>query len=130
MERLALTSLARFLLLLTLVDVGSPFQYEPSDQNLTHSKETPNVSKTQTFLWAMLCLGLGIVLMVIGLGIISPAFFVVAVGFGLRWGYQFLRDISLANAMPEEIGTEELPPSMTSPGSSRLFVPPPLDRSR
>jgi len=66
----------------------------------------------------------GIFCLVIGLGIISPACFIVAAAFGLRWGFQLMRDYGLAHAIEESQDKAEAAPTLTTPGSHRLFVPP------
>lgn len=86
------------------------------------------MSKTQTLIWTIVCVGAAIFCLVIGLGIVSPACFVVGAGFGLRCCYQFLRDYGLAHAVDESQDKVEATPMITSPGSNRLFVPPPLDK--
>ncbi len=83
------------------------------------------MSKTQTLVWTIVCSMGGIFCLVIGLGMVSPACFIVAAAFGMRWGFQLMRDYGLSHAVDEATPDKaELTSAMTTPGSHRLFVPP------
>lgn len=53
----------------------------------------------------------------------------VCMGFLLLYAYKMWRDhVLVTNAELEDHKPVQITPEMTSPGSSRLFVPQPLDR--
>ena len=86
------------------------------------------MSKFQTFAWALICLGLGILLFFVHLGICSTIFIIYASLLGSIAAYKFIRDRGIisqakqANAQPPRIAA----PAMTGKSTSRLFVPEPL----
>jgi hypothetical protein len=88
------------------------------------------MSKSQCIGWATVA-GITAVCCwtITGLGLIGTTAFIVCTGFMLLYGYKHwshARKLKEAQADAQQA----LPPviTMTSPGSSRLFVPPPLDR--
>lgn len=89
------------------------------------------MSRSQTLAWAVLSFAAGILCYAISLAIFGQAAFIVAVCFIGVWLYKLIRDRRIINQAQLTSGREEkiLPPPMTSPGSSRLFVPQPLDRN-
>ena len=90
------------------------------------------MSKPQTLVWAIGC---GIVAVccyaINGLALFGTAALIAAVGFGLLWLAKYRRDVNLVAEARIDHGEQgkTLASVMTSPGSSRLFVPEPLDRN-
>jgi hypothetical protein len=86
------------------------------------------MSKTQTLIWAIVCIGGAIFWFMVNLAILGAFCLMVAAVFGLWTAFQRIRDYGLAHAVEAAQDTSELTPPMTSPGSKRLFVPQPLDK--
>ncbi len=88
------------------------------------------MSKAAALGYALLCVGLAVSCYVIHLSICGSSFLFIALPLGGLWLYKFTRDRSIIRNARIEAAREpaQLAPSMTSPGSERLFVPPPLDR--
>ena len=87
-------------------------------------------SKAVTLAWAAFCAVLAIVLMNLNLGPCAVTALIYAGFMASIAAYKFRRDWRIVHAA--EINAAKAPaqllePSMTSPGSSRLFVPPPLN---
>ncbi len=90
-----------------------------------------NVSKTRAAVVAVLCtLGAIPFLCNSNLAVIGGAFLCYAFIYGCIWFYKFNRDRKIVERAQLGARQEPVAPviEMTSPGSSRLFVPPPLDR--
>jgi hypothetical protein len=90
-----------------------------------------NVSKTRAAVVAVLCtLGAIPFLCNANLAVIGGAFLCYAFIYGCIWFYKFNRDRKIIERA--QVGAQQAPVApvieMTSPGSSRLRVPPPLDR--
>ena len=89
------------------------------------------MSKSQTLVWAIGC---GIVAVccyaINGLALFGTAALIAAAGFSLLWLAKYRRDVNLVIEARTDHGEQRkaLAPVMSSPGSSRLFVPEPLDR--
>lgn len=87
------------------------------------------MSKGKTIAWALFCVVLAILLAYINLGIIAPVPLIYAGFLGCIAAYKIVRDRGIIQRT--RIGSEHpakaLMPPMTSPGSNRLFVPPPLE---
>ena len=89
------------------------------------------MSKSQALGWAIVC---GIVTiccyLIPGLSLIGTAALLATAGFSALWFAKLARDRSLAEqAKAATRQPLEVMPSVTSPGNSRLFIPPPLDRA-
>lgn len=88
------------------------------------------MSKAKTLAWAVFCIGLFILLSSVNMGYLGFLFLPWGLILSCIAAYKFIRDrgiISQAeetNAQPRRLEA----PAMTSKGSSRLFVPEPLDR--
>lgn len=88
------------------------------------------MSKAITLSWALMCIALAIASYSVGLIVWALPLLLIGLMFTLLWAYKFVRDrgiISRARREAERAPTPTTPP-MTSHGSQRLFVPPPLDR--
>lgn len=92
-----------------------------------------NVSRGRAALVAVLCfigafatLPLGA-----GFGSLSVCMFLFSLIYGCIWFGKYLRDLKLIAAARDAAHTEpaQIIPDMTTPGSHRLFVPKPLERS-
>ena len=90
------------------------------------------MSKTQALGWALGCLIAGPLLIFTHLPMFvfcGGSALTSGIIFAIIWCYKFSRDRGIIqNARLEAEQEPALMPPMTSPGSSRLFVPPPLDR--
>ncbi len=89
-----------------------------------------NVSKTRAAVVAVLCtLGAIPFLCNPNLAVIGGAILFYALVYGCIWFYKFNRDQKIVERA--QLGAQQAPVKqvieMTSPGSSRLFVPAPLD---
>lgn len=89
------------------------------------------MSKYQTLALALLLLGATVLVA------LSPLYFCIVVPiigvlmFGSLTTYQYVRDWHIINKARTDTTASSMllpPPAMTSPGSTRLFVPPPLER--
>ena len=90
-----------------------------------------NVSKTRAAVVAVLCtLGAIPFLCNSNLAAIGGMFLFYAFIYGCIWFYKYNRDQKIVERAQLEAQQMPVTPviEMTSPGSSRLFVPPPLDR--
>ena len=78
----------------------------------------------------LLCVGLAIGCYVLSWSIAGLFFTVLSLMLSSVWSYKFIRDRGIIQQARLESGRrpEVIAPPMTSPGSNRLFVPPPLDR--
>ncbi len=89
-----------------------------------------NVSKTRAAVVAILCTLASLPFFVNpDLAAFGLMFLFYALIYGCIWLYKFNRDKRItAQSKVASSQPLETTPEMTSPGSSRLFVPPPLDR--
>src|SRR5258707_12067971 len=90
-----------------------------------------NVSKTRAAVVAVLCtLAAFLFLFNPTLAAFGVMFLFYALIYGCIWLYKFNRDRKIVERAQSGAQHEPVAPviEMTSPGSSRLFVPPPLDR--
>jgi hypothetical protein len=95
------------------------------------------VSKIAAFWAAVGWVVFSVPLFVIHIDVCGQAFLVFAALYGSIWGYKFYRDkMIVADADYARSQQRRIPqsvqhtPPMTSKGSDRLFVPPPLADSR
>lgn len=89
------------------------------------------MSKFKTIAWAVFCVGLAVLLAFAHMGIFVLLPLIYAGLFGCIAAYKIVRDhgiISNARIGNKQNPVQLPPPAMTSKGSNRLFVPPPLDR--
>jgi len=89
------------------------------------------MSKGKTLAWTLFCVGLTIICAYANMSYVTLAPLSWAVMLGAIAAYKFIRDHGIiSNARVYRGHTPvQLPPlAMTSKGSTRLFVPPPLDR--
>ena len=89
-----------------------------------------NMSKRQALANVAICLGLAAVFFILQLSGCGTFFLLLAIWPAMVWCVKFARDQHRIDKLRGEGEQQQatLPPPMTSPGSSRLFVPPPLDR--
>src|SRR5260370_12810964 len=90
-----------------------------------------NVSKTRAAVVAILCTLAALPFFVNpDLAAFGVMFLLYALIYGCIWLYKFNRDKRIIEQAKLEAKQEPetIAPPMTSPGSSHLFVPPPLDR--
>jgi len=92
-----------------------------------------NMSKRQALKNVAICLGLAALFFIIQLSGCGTIFLLLAIWPFLVWCVKFARDQQrigkLREASEQPPATLPVPP-MSSSGSSRLFVPPPLDRNK
>jgi hypothetical protein len=89
------------------------------------------MSKTATIGCAVVCLVTAFACNVIHLPLFIPIFVTWGLVFGCIYAYKFIRDRSIMSAsrLPAHYGPIlKAPPAMSSEGSTRLFVPQPLER--
>jgi hypothetical protein len=89
-----------------------------------------NVSKTRALMVAILCFIAGVPFLFGGeLAMLTFMFWCYALIYGCIWYYKYRRDLKIiaTSEVTKQEPVEVMPP-MTTPGSSRLFVPKPLDR--
>ncbi len=86
------------------------------------------MSKAQALGWAFVCGLAALCCHLIGFVYLDLTALIGALGFTVLWFAKYLRDkrIVTQSQMEQEAEPKALPPVMTSPGSARLFVPPPL----
>jgi glucose uptake protein GlcU len=87
------------------------------------------VSKGQALAATIGCIVLAIVLFVIGLGVLGWSALMWAAIYGGLWLKKLSRDQRIiAESQADTAKPLEIEPPLTNAGSSRLFVPPPVDR--
>jgi hypothetical protein len=88
-----------------------------------------NVSKGQAFAASAGCIVLAILLFVIGLGILGWSALIWAAIYGGLWLKKLSRDQQIIAASQAAAAKPvKIKQPATNQGSSRLFVPPPVDR--
>ena len=87
------------------------------------------MSKLQALGWAIVCGVIAICCHAIGLSYFDAAALIGSIGFLLLFLSKVWRDSQIAaNTETDNTGDQHiLPPTMSSPGSHRLFVPDPLE---
>ena len=89
-----------------------------------------NVSKLSAATISILCFIAALPFLGSQLSFLAAMFFVWSLIYGCIWFFKFYRDRQIIEQakLEAEQEPEQLTVEMTSPGSSRLFVPSPLDR--
>lgn len=88
------------------------------------------ISKVKATGIAITCVGMTILLLIAHMAVCIGPFVLGACVYGCIAWYKYTRDTHIANETRYIASTQQqvLPPMKTNPGSSRLFVPPPLPR--
>ncbi len=89
------------------------------------------MSKQQTLSLALLLLGAFVLLALSPFYVCTGVPLIGVLIFGSLTTYQYMRDWHIINKARTDTTASSMlspPPAITSPGSTRLFVPPPLER--